>query len=524
VDRSDPHGLEPRARAADWIAVAAGALGALMASLDISITNSALPQIQGKIGATGTEGTWISTGYLMSEIVMIPLAAWLTRVFGLRRFLLGNAVLFIAFSMLCGVSHSLAQMVIGRIGQGFAGGAMIPTAQTIVATRLPRRQMPIGMTIFGLVVLLGPMLGPTVGGWLTENLDWSWCFFLNLPVSIALMVLLRVGLPGERTDWRRFFHADWLGISGLTIGLSSLTVLLEEGQREQWYESPMIVWLSVAAAAGIGLLVAGQFRASKPIVKLGLLGNPRYASVIVIVFTIGAGMYCMSYLLPQFLSNIAGYNAQQSGAVMLLYGIPAFLMAPVLPRLLGRVDMRVLVIGGLLCFGASCLLDVALTAQSVGSDFTGSQLLRGVGQMMAMMPLNQASLGAVAKEDAGDAVGLYNMARNLGGSVGLALLGVLIDRRYAFHDAVIRESLSGNSSTGQTYLATTVQGLMQQHADAAYAQVQALGQLAAQIQREAMVMTYSEAFHMLAIALLLCIPLACLLRRPAPGVASADLH
>jgi DHA2 family multidrug resistance protein len=524
VGKSDPQGLEPRARAVDWIAVAAGALGALMASLDISITNSALPQIQGKIGATGTEGTWISTGYLMSEIVMIPLAAWLTRVFGLRRFLLGNAVLFIAFSILCGVSHSLAQMVIGRIGQGFAGGAMIPTAQTIVATRMPRRQMPIGMTIFGLTVLLGPMLGPTVGGWLTENLDWSWCFFLNLPVSIALMVLLRVGLPNERTDWSGFFRADWLGISGLSIGLSSLTVLLEEGQREQWFESPMIVWLGVIAVVGIGLLVAGQFRASKPIVKLRLLGNARYASVIVIVFTIGAGMYCMSYLLPQFLAGIAGYNAQQSGSIMLVYGVPAFLMAPILPQLLGRIDMRVMVIAGLLCFGASCLLDVALTAQSVGGDFIDSQLLRGVGQMMAMMPLNQASLGAAAKEDAGDAVGLYNMARNLGGSVGLALLGVLIDRRYAFHDAVIRESLSWNSPTGQAYLAATAQGLVEQHGDAVHAQLQALGQLAAQIQREAMVMTYSEAFHLLAVALLLCIPLACLLKRPAPGGAVSSGH
>jgi len=303
-----------------------------------------------------------------------------------------------------------------------------------------------------------------------------------------------------------------------------LTVLLEEGQREQWFESPMIVWLGVIAVVGIGLLVAGQFRASKPIVKLRLLGNARYASVIVIVFTIGAGMYCMSYLLPQFLAGIAGYNAQQSGSIMLVYGVPAFLMAPILPQLLGRIDMRVMVIAGLLCFGASCLLDVALTAQSVGGDFIDSQLLRGVGQMMAMMPLNQASLGAAAKEDAGDAVGLYNMARNLGGSVGLALLGVLIDRRYAFHDAVIRESLSWNSPTGQAYLAATAQGLVEQHGDAVHAQLQALGQLAAQIQREAMVMTYSEAFHLLAVALLLCIPLACLLKRPAPGGAVSSGH
>jgi DHA2 family multidrug resistance protein len=171
------------ASAADWIAVAAGSLGALMATLDISITNSALPQIQGEIGATGTEGTWISTGYLMSEIVIIPLAAWLTRVFGLRNFLLGGAVLFMLFSMMCGFSHTLTAMIIGRIGQGLTGGAMIPTGQTIIRSRLPMSQLPIGMTIFGLIVLLGPLLGPVLGGWLTENISWSWCFSSTCPYA-----------------------------------------------------------------------------------------------------------------------------------------------------------------------------------------------------------------------------------------------------------------------------------------------------------------------------------------------------
>src|SRR5258708_6742736 len=183
---------EERASAAGWLAVAAGSLGALMATLDISITNSALPQIQGEVGATGTEGTWISTGYLMSEIVMIPLAAWLTRVFGLRMFLLSNTALFTFFSMMCGFSHSLPQLIVGRIGQGFTGGAMIPTAQTIVRTRLPPHQMPVGMTLFGLIVLMGPLLGPVAGGWLAENIDWSWCFFVNVPVGVALMLLLYV--------------------------------------------------------------------------------------------------------------------------------------------------------------------------------------------------------------------------------------------------------------------------------------------------------------------------------------------
>jgi MFS transporter, DHA2 family, multidrug resistance protein len=511
----------PNASLSDWVAVAAGALGALMATLDISIANSALPQIQGGIGATGTEGTWISTGYLMSEIVMIPLAAWLTRVFGLRNFLSGNALLFMLFSVLCGMSHSLPQMIIGRIGQGFTGGAMIPTAQTIVATRLPRHQMPIGMTGFGLIVLLGPLLGPVVGGWLTENIDWSWCFFVNLPICVALLVLLYVGLPKAAPNWSQFVKADWMGVVGLAAGLGSLTVVLEEGQRENWFDSQMIVWLSLVAVAGIALLIAAQFTAKAPIVRMKLLANKSYASVILIVFTTGAGLYCVSYLLPQFLSGIAGYNAEQSGMVMLISGVPAFLMVPVLPRLIGRVDARIVVIAGLCCFAASCMLDITLTAQSGGSDFFWSQLLRGLGQVLAMMPLNRISMSAVSQAEAGDAAGLYNMARNLGGSVGLALLRTFLDRRDAFHGEVIRESVTANSAAGQEHIAASAAGFFAQHGDMAFAKLQALGQLAAQMQQQASVITYSETFYVLGVALLLCIPLAFLLNQPTVGTISA---
>ncbi|GAB7549281.1 MDR family MFS transporter [Cupriavidus sp. 8B] len=512
------------ASTADWIAVAAGSLGALLATLDISITNSALPQIQGQIGAAGTEGTWISTGYLMSEIVIIPLAAWLTRVFGLRRFLMWNAILFTAFSMMCGLSHSLAGMVVGRIGQGFAGGAMIPTAQTIIRTRLPRHQMPIGMSAFGLIVLLGPLLGPVVGGWLTENADWRWCFFLNLPISVALVALLYLGLKPERASLQAFVKADWLGIAGLAIGLSSLTVVLEEGQRERWLESPMITWLSLISAAGILMMVVGQFTAKTPIVRLRLLLNKNFASVILIVSTVGAGLYGVSYLLPQFLATIAGYNAQQAGSIMLLSGLPAFLMMPILPRMLGKFDSRWLVITGLLCFFGSCMLDISLTTQSVGHDFIGSQILRGFGQILAMMPLNQASMAAVATHEAGDAAGLYNMARNLGGSVGLALLGTLIDRRNTYHDAVIRESVSANSAIGQEHISSSAAGFFAQHGDMAHAKLQALAQMAGEIARQAAVITFSETFFVLGIALLLCVPLALLLKQPGAGTPVSSGH
>nr|WP_321964623.1 MDR family MFS transporter [Paraburkholderia sp. J7] len=512
-----PHPHGERASVADWIAVAAGALGALMATLDISITNSALPQIQGQIGATGTEGTWISTGYLMSEIVMIPLAAWLTRVFGLRNFLLANSALFIAFSMMCGWSNTLGMMIAGRIGQGFTGGAMIPTGQTIIRTRLPLSQLPVGMTVFGLIVLLGPLLGPVVGGWLAENISWSWCFFINLPVCLALITLLIVGLEPDRPHWESFLKADWLGIIGLAVGLSSLTVVLEEGQRERWFESHFIVTLTWVTLAGMALIALSQFTAKKPILRLSLMRNPRYASVIIIVFAVGAGLYGISYLLPQFLSLVAGYNAQQSGAIMLLSGLPAFLVMPILPRLLGKVDFRILVVSGLLLFTLSCMLDISLTAQSVGHDFVWSQLVRGVAQMLAMMPLNQASMAAVSREDSGDAAGLYNMARNLGGSVGLAIIGTLIDRREAFHSAVLRESLSANSIIGQERVASSAASWFTQTGDMAHSQMQALGQIAAQISQQSMVITYSETFWVLGIALAACVPLALLLKKPQPG-------
>ncbi|WP_158918354.1 MDR family MFS transporter [Caulobacter sp. S45] len=513
---------EPNASLADWIAVGAGSLGALMASLDISITNSALPQIQGEIGASGTEGTWIATGYLIAEVVMIPLTAWLTRVFGLRTFLLSCATLFTLFSIQCGLAHSLPEMIIGRIGQGFTGGALIPTAQTIVATRLPRRQMPIGMTMFGLIVLLGPLVGPVVGGWLTENISWSWCFFLNVPVYFALASLLLLGLPHTKSNFGLLRRADWFGIFGMTAGLSCLTTVLEEGQRERWFESSLITGLSIVSGVGFVVLLLSQMFAKEPVIKLRLLLNRSYASVILIVLVVGSVLYGVLYILPQFLSNVAGYNAFQAGQILLISGVPAFMMMPILPQLLGRVNMKMMITGGLICLAWSAFLDTHLTAESAGGDFIASQLLRGVGQIMAMMPLNQASVGAVAREDAGDAAGLYNMARNLGGSIGLALLGLFIDRRVEAHGDMIREAVTGNSLLAQSRIAGSAANFAASGGgDLAYGRMQALKQLAAQIDLQALVITYSECFWMLGVALLASISLVFLLRTPRRGGPTA---
>lgn len=508
---ADPFGRE-KASLEDWIAVIAGALGALIASLDISIVNSALPQIQGEVGASGTEGTWIATGYLVSEVVMIPLAAWLTRLLGLRTLLLTCAIVFTLFSMLCGVSHTLPMLVLGRIGQGFFGGALIPTAQTIVRARLPLSQMPIGMSIFGLIVLLGPLAGPIVGGWITENVNWQWCFFLNVPIAAGLVTLLLLGLPHEKVDLDELREADWLGIVGMAMGLSSLTVVLEEGQRERWFESHIIDALSLTALVGFTLLLIAQFVSKRPAIKLRLFLNRSYASVIVLSVAVGMVMYGILYILPQFLSGIDNYNAEQSGRILFVSGVPAILMMPILPMILGKANMKLVVILGLLCYSASCLVDINLTAQTSGHDFIASQLLRGFGQMLSMIPLNQASVTAVSVEEAPDAAGLFNMSRNLGGSLGLAVLGSFIDRRAASHTAQLAASISANSQLVQERIGA--QAAVLGNGDLAVGHVRAMAQLAGLVRREAMVMTYSDSLFVLGVLLIFMLPLVALLKMP----------
>jgi DHA2 family multidrug resistance protein len=509
------------ASAADWIAVIAGALGALMATLDTSITNTALPQIQGEIGASGTEGTWIGTGYLVAEVVMIPLAAWLTQLLGLRRFLLVSTIAFVLFSMLCGVANSLPQMIIGRIGQGFFGGALIPMAQVIVRTRLPQRQMPVGMSIFGVIVLLGPVLGPVIGGYLAEDVSWHWCFFINLPVGAALLLLLLAGLPAEKSRPELLASADWLGIAAMTVAFSCLTVVLEEGQRERWFESSLIVYLALASAFGFVGLVVAQKTNSSPVIKLALLRSPAFGSANLIVLAVGAAVYATMFILPQFLSSIAGYNPQQAGGIMALSALPTLFLIPVLPRIVGNFDVRLMVAIGLAFFAASCFVDVSLSPDSAGGDFVWSQLLRGMGQIFAFMPLNMASMAAIGPQNAADGAGIYNMARNLGGSIGLALSGIFIDRQSSVHSDTIREAVTANSHAGQARLAVdgVVQGI-----DAATAKLRAIAQLSAQIDKNALVMTYSDCFWMLGMLLLAIVPIVLLLRRPAPGAATSAGH
>ncbi|MFK3781707.1 MDR family MFS transporter [Agrobacterium sp. NPDC089420] len=509
------HLVEEKADAAAWIAVAAGIIGAFMAALDISITNSALPQIQGEIGASGTEGTWIATSYLVAEIVMIPLSGWFVNLLGLRRFLLTVTVLFMVFSMICGFSTSLGMMIFGRIGQGFTGGAMIPTAMTIVSTRLPPAQQPIGMAFFGLTAVMGPIAGPLVGGWLTENASWHYAFFLNLPVGCGLVIFLLLGLPASKMRRDFLFEADWIGIAGMSIFLGCLTIVLEDGQRDHWFESSFILLMTALALFGLAMLVYGQIYAKRPVIRLRILFHRTFGSVFIMALVTGAALYGITYLIPQFLAQISGYNALQSGSVVLLSGIPMLFVMPFFPLLVRHLDLRIAIAFGLCCYAASCYIDSSLTAGAAGGDFYTSQFLRGVGQTFALIFLNQAATRSVPREFAQDAAGLYSAARNLGGSIGLALIATLLDRQTSLHTQRLFETVTSNSIEMQDRLRPAGTDIL--------AIQSTIGSLYQTMIRQATVMAFNDMFYFFSVALVLIIPLVLILK-PIPKNLPVAVH
>lgn len=515
-----PPALPEKADLTAWLGVAAGAIGSLMATLDISIVNSSLPTIQGEIGASSSEGTWIATAYLVAEIIIIPLTGWLERVFGLRRFLLIAAILFTAFSIMCGLSTSLPMMIVGRIGQGFTGGAMIPTALTIIATRLPPSQQPIGTAMFGLTVIMGPVLGPLAGGWLTEQFSWHYAFFINVPIGLILVTLLLVGLPRSKMHLDELVSADWLGVIGMVLGLGGITVVLEEGHREQWFESALIWQLSIVTAVGFALIGLGQIYSRRPVVRLALLRNRAFAAVFGLSLVLGAVMYGTAYVIPQFLAAIADYNAMQSGKIVFLSGIPAMMMMPLFPLLIARVDLRVIVGTGVILLALSCYLDVTLTAQSRGDDFVVTQLLRGLGTVFCMMFLNQAAISSVPVEEASDAAGLFNAGRNLGGSIGLALLATLQDQRWEYHRWTLHSALGANDVGVQDWVGQQVMN----YGPGPDALASAMRTLDGMVSRDALVMAFNDDFMALTVAILIVAPLVLLLRPLPKGYHAKAAH
>lgn len=509
-----------RASMADWLAVFAGMIGSLMALMDVSIVNSSLPKIQGEIGATPSEATWVGTGYLVAEIIVIPLTAWLERMIGMRRLLLGGAAIFTLFSVVCGFATSLETLVLGRIGQGFSGGVLIPSSMTLVATRLPPSQQATGMAVTAMAALLGPVIGPLVGGWLTENLSWHYAFFINVPICVLQMSILIFAVKGSDYDWSELRYADWIGILGMILGLGAATTLLEDGHREQWFESTLIWQLAFVALLGFGLIAWGQLRAARPVVRLSLLRNLSLTSAVLMLAVLGMLLYTGIFIAPQFLVTVADYTALQAGSLMFTSGLISIFAAFLYPIALARLDPRFVLAGAVLTIALGDYMLSGMTILSTGWDFLNAQLLFGVGTTLSAIPLQMAVISSVPPEDAAEANSLSSVTRNLGGSIGLAALASFQDQRFEHHHWWIHSAIGANDPVVQQTIAerAAMYGGGPEGLEAAYRT------LDGQVQMQALVMSFNDIYLALATAAVISLPLLLFLRRPPEGAQPGAMH
>jgi DHA2 family multidrug resistance protein len=508
----------------EWLAIFGAMIGAFMAVLNIQITNSSLAEIQGSLGATLDEGSWISTSYLVAEIVVIPLSAWLARVFSIRWYLLVNALLFLAFSAACATATDLSTMVVYRALQGFTGGVLIPMAFNITLTTLPKSKQPMGLALFALTATFAPAIGPTIGGWVTENYGWEYIFYLNLVPGVFMVAFLWIAVAPRPMQLGLLRQGDWSGIVTMAIGLSTTEVVLEEGNRKDWFGSPLIVDMAIVAVVSLAAFFTIELTKKNPLLNLRLLTDRVFGLASVVNVAMGVALYGSVYLVPVYLSQMQGYNAQQIGNVMVWIGLPQLILIPTVPWFMRRVDPRYLVAFGITLFAASCFMNASLSPDNSGPQFLMPNLVRALGQAFLFSPLSSIATSQLTREQAGSASGLFNMMRNLGGSVGIALMSTLVTKREQFHSNHIVESVSLYDPATQSRIDRLTDLFLTRGVDADRAHARAIAMIAQAAQRNSFIMAYGDAFALIGTTLLFGLIAIAFIGRTKAAAGPSEAH
>lgn len=506
---------QPMSSVRMWSAVVGSTLGAFMAVLNIQIVNASLADIQGAIGAGSDDGGWISTSYLIAEIVVIPLSGWLASVFSVRNYLLTNAVLFLVFSMACAFAVNLQQMIVLRAIQGFSGGVLIPMAFTIIITLLPKAKQPIGLALFALSATFAPAIGPTIGGYLTENFGWEYIFYVNLIPGALMIAMLWASLDRAPMKLSLLAKGDWPGIITMSLGLAALQTVLEEGNKEDWFGSQFIVRLSIIAAVSLTLFLVIELKTAHPLLNLRLLVRRNFGFGIVANFLLGIALYGSVFVLPIYLTRIQGYNAEQIGMVLAWTGIPQLLLIPLVPRLMKRFDIRLLIVVGFALFAASNFMNVHMTGDYASDQLFWPNIVRAIGQALVFTPLSAIATAGIEQENAGSASALFNMMRNLGGAVGIAALQTFLTKREQFHSNILTNSVSVFEEATRDRLAKLTAYFMNHGiTDQSVAAHKAVVAVAFKLRRQANIMAFSDTFFLLGIALVVALLATLLLNKP----------
>ncbi|PTA51465.1 EmrB/QacA family drug resistance transporter [Shewanella morhuae] len=497
-----------------WIAVFGGLIGAFMAILDIQITNASLKEIQGSLGATLEEGSWISTAYLVAEMIAIPLSGWLSTGLSVRRYLLWTTAAFIFASILCSLAWNLEAMIAFRALQGFFGGALIPLAFRLILEFLPDNKRAVGMALFGVTATFAPSIGPTLGGWLTEQFSWHYLFYINVPPGLLVMAMLAYGLEKKSVVWDKLKNVDLAGIVTMALGMGCLEVVLEEGNRKDWFGSELIRNLTIIAAINIVLFVWIQLRRKEPLVNLRLLGKRDFLLSTVAYFLLGTALFGAIYLIPLYLSQVHDYTPLEIGGVIMWMGFPQLLVLPLVPKLMERFDSRYLAAFGFLMFAISYYMNSQMTADYAGPQMIASQIVRALGQPFILVPIGMLATMHLKPHENASASTVLNVMRNLGGAFGIALVATLSDTLSRAHLAHIKESLPAVSTQAQDYLAQSASMLQAGGSDPYTAALQAKALLAKTMSQQAYIQAYNDVFYIMGALLLIAVFAVLLIRKP----------
>lgn len=498
-----------------WIITLTVMMGAFMMSVNAQSVNVALPHMKGYFGTSIEEITWVSTGYILATVIVMPLVGWLSSRFGRRRFYMACIFIFIVSSILCGLAWNLSSIVIFRVLQGVGGGTMMPVAQAILREIFPPEEQGTAMGIFGLGVVLGPAVGPTLGGWLTDYYSWPWVFYINIPVSIATLLLAARFIHDPPYLKREKGKIDILGMVPMIIGLGALQIMLAQGEINDWFSSQFIVALAVISLISITLFVIREFRTDKPAVDLRLLRNVNFATGNVIGAIVSMGLFSGLFLLPLFLQRVMGYPAVDSGLALVPRSIAMALCMPIAGRLYNKVGPIFLIQGGLLLAGFSFWQLSRLTLAAGPWDIFWPQFLQGIGVGMCFVSVTTAALATIEKPKMTSATGLYNFFRQTTGSIGIAGVASQLARGENKYRAILAENVTDYSNATHDWM-QSVSAIFGPQESSAAIQERVLKLMEVEMTKQASIMAYNHVYFLIAGLFFFAIPIAFLLHAKGP--------
>src|SRR5690349_12814620 len=511
-----------------WVIAVTVTLATFMEVLDTSIANVALPHISGNLSAGADESTWVLTSYLVSNAIVLPLSGWLSGLIGRKRFYMSCVALFTVSSFLCGLAPSLGVLVLFRILQGAGGGGLQPSEQAILNDTFPLAKRGMAFAVYGIAVVVAPTIGPWLGGWITDNFSWRWIFYINVPVGIISLLLTSVLITDppymKRTSIKSGFRIDYIGIGLISLGLGSMQIILDKGQRDDWLSSGFIRVFFVLMLIGIIAGIFWELRQKEPVVDLKMLKDRNFAISTLAMFFLGFVLYSSTVLIPQFLQELLGYTAELAGMALSPGGLVIMLMMPVVGFLVSKVDTRVLIsIGCVVC----AIALFVMAGWDLGLDYrhaVEARMLQSFGLAFLFIPINVAAFAYVPKEKTNMGTGIINLARNVGASVGIATVTTMLDRRAQFHMVRLTERANELSAAYHNMLNGIQLRLVSAGSTAANASAQAHGMIYGTIQRQAAMLAFLDNFKMLGIMFLVVIPILVLMRRPKMRGGAAPVH